>query len=464
MKKKVTYLIGIFLACACNSHAQACEDEIEFCADQIKRNYAGFCDKTDSIRFSKYVNTIKNNSSIKDCFYKLSLLTAYFKDEHLVIQDTSKKWMESGDVSININTDSLRVVILKSKSRSKLIDYWISSDKKLIIGTVKQPGNLGKLAAYVIENKRGKLPPGHLKFIVQQFYGKNYAVFVSESKSRTLVPFYFKNENTIQAGALLKFYRLKKYSAGMLINEPDYSPRATFQQIEQGVNLVKIPAGTFENDLIMDSLIRENRNALESGRKLIIDVRNNGGGTILPLMRLLKYLYTGPVKDIESKVLCSDDVIKKSRELLSAALNSGLDSAQINYMNAEIDSFESHKGGWYMAKPEVTVFDSVYKYPEKVAVIINFGCRSATELMILRFLQSRKVLLFGENTYGAVDYLEFLPYVTPHSRYILRIARTKRVIPPGSKSIDNRGIAPDIRIQLKEEKWIDFVTNYLKGG
>jgi C-terminal processing protease CtpA/Prc len=109
--------------------------------------------------------------------------------------------------------------------------------------------------------------------------------------------------------------------------------------------------------------------------------------------------------------------------------------------------------------------DTVFCQPnpnniKSVAIIINHGCRSAAELMLLYFKQSSKVKTFGEPTAGAVDYLDMLTYKLPKTKYTLWVGTVKRELTKADGKYDNIGIKPDVEISDDVDDWVEFVRKY----
>lgn len=91
---------------------------------------------------------------------------------------------------------------------------------------------------------------------------------------------------------------------------------------------------------------------------------------------------------------------------------------------------------------------------------MNYGCQSAAELLVLNLRQSKKVTLFGENTRGAVDYLDYYPIRTKSGNYILTMPTSRRYIEKNGRKLDNIGIAPDIYISDTTDDWVKEVQRY----
>jgi len=146
----------------------------------------------------------------------------------------------------------------------------------------------------------------------------------------------------------------------------------------------------------------------------------------------------------------------------------------LGYFNADTKAFfqtaynklEKNKGSFVNIdeqKVSITTFDTVYQYPEKVAIIINKGNASTTEQFLLAARQSKKVKLYGMPTLGALDMSNLNTVISPNGKFILVYATSKSLRLPNFP-IDEIGIKPDYIIDRYKNKydWITFIQKRLK--
>lgn len=120
---------------------------------------------------------------------------------------------------------------------------------------------------------------------------------------------------------------------------------------------------------------------------------------------------------------------------------------------------ELHKGEKVVDSGDYIKYDSIKNYPRKVSVIIGKNGGSAAELFVLAAMQSKKVILFGENTLGAGDNLDAYPNNLNCNFYFATIPVSKRIQEFYKKPIDNIGIPPQIRIRQNIDP-LNFVLKY----
>lgn len=100
--------------------------------------------------------------------------------------------------------------------------------------------------------------------------------------------------------------------------------------------------------------------------------------------------------------------------------------------------------------------DSVYQFPEKVSVLIDGGCKSATEQFLLLAKQSQKVTVYGaENSGGALDYANLNTIITPSGYWYASVPTTRTTRLPDNP-VDPMGISPDHLVN-KDVDLLDYV-------
>ncbi|MBK8496873.1 MAG: hypothetical protein IPL50_19165 [Chitinophagaceae bacterium] len=107
----------------------------------------------------------------------------------------------------------------------------------------------------------------------------------------------------------------------------------------------------------------------------------------------------------------------------------------------------------------------VLPFPSLVGVLIDKKCGSTTEQFLLAAKQSKKVVMFGENSAGVLDYanMHFLDFPCFEWRLGYATSRSRRL---PEQPVDNIGISPDIHLEsyteTKTQDWVSYATEYLK--
>ncbi|MEO1411827.1 MAG: S41 family peptidase [Bacteroidota bacterium] len=219
------------------------------------------------------------------------------------------------------------------------------------------------------------------------------------------------------------------------------------------------------------TLYEKNKRAILERPNLILDIRNNGGGQDENYAVLSDLLYTQPVEVAGVEWYASEGNIAYWEYLLAENL---LKPGKEAVTKVFVERMKQRVGG-YVLHPEdghdsVLRKDSVFTYPRRIGILINRHNASSAEQFLLEAMESKKVILFGdENTSGTLDYSNCLFLDLPSGAYRLLFPFTRsRRLP--ERPIDETGIAPDVHIPLEGtyqlydrlDSWIYFVKNYLE--
>jgi len=241
----------------------------------------------------------------------------------------------------------------------------------------------------------------------------------------------------------------------------------TFKKIDSNTILFRIPSFSWGSKSKIDSLISTNYEQLTSTPILILDLRGNGGGIDYSFLELLPLLYTHPYID-EGAAWWSS---KGNISFFEDALESGnIRQGQEESTKELIAKLKENPNTFVTVDEADTVRqDTVFKYPQKVGVIVNDYCASSCEEFVLYAKTSKKVTVFGTNTLGVLDYSNTVPVDMPTENMQIRYPMTRSNRLP-DYPIDNIGIEPDVRITLLDnlnlksevDDWVRFVKDYLE--
>lgn len=96
--------------------------------------------------------------------------------------------------------------------------------------------------------------------------------------------------------------------------------------------------------------------------------------------------------------------------------------------------------------------------PDKIALIYNRYCASTYEQFVMKMKKSKKVITFGENSYGAFAYGHVMRKYTPNCQLRFQIPTKKynKYLP-----YEYSGIPPDVPFAEKSD-WIEQAKTHLK--
>ncbi|HEX8170342.1 MAG TPA: S41 family peptidase [Thermoanaerobaculia bacterium] len=209
-------------------------------------------------------------------------------------------------------------------------------------------------------------------------------------------------------------------------------------------------------------LIAAHESDLASTPNLIIDLRDNGGGSDFVYRPLEPLLYSRPTINISAEMRASPDNIalhKATAERLKK------DAPDVARHMEELDAkMRAHVGEYvpqYDRPFSIDRRDKVLPSPRRIAVLID-NCSSTAEELVLLARQSRKVTLFGRrNSAGVLDFANVQTMPLPSGRYTMQWATSRSMRLP-EDPVDPDGIAPDIRIPDDAPDPIRFAAEWLE--
>ena len=453
MKKLFVFLIIFihFYGFSQNSNV----NDIDYLVNKIKTVYPGFNFKAKSNEFAKLVNEVKLSKD-KDTFALLSRITTFFNDCHLsIFQVNPLKNIDLNNCKLNlIKIPSIKKPIFNNND---IQGFWFNELKTTVIYIKKVSKN--KFEGYVLDSKK-KFIKGACVLKLSYEAKSIIADFIDLDEGvRIFTKANFRSSKLLNLGAYSKWRKLINFDTTLIKKsiEFDYSP--SLEILDSSNILFKMSDFSGNYVKLYDSLIEKNKSIISNTKNLILDIRNNVGGTTKCYKNLVSYICTNSILTSETYKLCSTDLIESARKTRDKYVKSN-DSLKIITSNIYLSKLLASRDSllYFPADTiECTLADNKIK---NVAIIMNNCSRSAAELMVLNFKQSKKVKLFGEPSGGAVDYLDILNFQLPVSKYYLWIGSSKRVPTKFAPLYDEKGIEPDVRISDNELDWVDYVKKY----
>lgn len=423
----------------------------------IEVNYAGYRDKVTAAtrpRLDSLTAAIQaqaDTAHAGNCGVVLYRWLMFFHDKHMALQNNNALRVDSAAIRAQYAATE-RLSWTRASFRQYLDDparpkrplegIWLDgSGGGYVVGIVA--AGPAQYKGFVLKADSLYWLPGQVKF-----------TFTDPAAGPATARYYMRNHSlesrpvqVVRDGELSingPWYRT--YPRPVVV--PSGAAPLSFRMLDDTTALYHIGSFGDEYRPRIDSLTKANAANLARTRLLILDVRNNGGGSDGSYRSLAPYLYTNPVREtgIEfwstalnnskySGQLFPDMTPKEKQEY--ADLRKKLDARQGQFVNPN-------------GKREFFVFrvKRSQQHPEvkRVAVLQNRYSGSTTEQFLLLARQSQKTTLFGENSYGTLDYsnLQFTDLPCYKLRLGWPTSRSFRV--KQGEIIDNVGIAPTVRL------------------
>ncbi len=235
-------------------------------------------------------------------------------------------------------------------------------------------------------------------------------------------------------------------------------------KLSDRTRLLRIPHMWYQFKTTIDSLVSNNLQTLTSTENLIIDIRNNGGGSDYTYESLIPLAFTNPIRTIGAEFRATP----LNNEMLRSVVNEpSLDQEIRSWAKQMLDKAKKNNGSFVpMDTTTVSIrkYDTIYASPQNIAILIDHHVASASEQFLLEMKQSRKVKLYGITTAGALDMANVNDVVSPCKDFLLSYALSRRMRIP-DMSVDEKGIAPDYYLDpsIPSHQWISYVRSLLEN-
>ncbi|HEV7330234.1 MAG TPA: S41 family peptidase [Flavisolibacter sp.] len=484
MKKNLAFIFLLTALQLCRPAANAqstscsCAESLEFTIRQFEDNYAGFRDKTEGkqkeyLALTNAARQGANKATEKECYQLLESWIAFFREKHagILVRGTPIQFPEkaSPDTIRALVSNAIRADI----SRQEVEAYFrenkhqlhpaegIWQERTLQYAVLRQPGTDDTFTGMIWKGDSLYWMPQHIRFELKIRPGNELSAIVY-SRARMAYKFSAAIDKNIMilGNDDLRFEKI--YPA---VDRPhslaSYQPllpnlRLAVRAIDSQTMYLGVPAFRFDYKQQLDSLLEAHRNELRSKPYLVIDLRNNGGGSDQLHRSILPLLYTRPIYHKTFQLWVSPANFHTQSDI---ALRFDGDNEKTR---AYIEKIRKQVGGFTPLVIDTIRFNEVLPNPRKVAVLVNRNTGSSAEVFVLKARQSDKVVIMGENTTGVVDYGNMINETLPcHPQWqvYFPILRSGRL--PDEK-YDETGIAPDVFLKHQEGDWIELAKNYLQ--
>ncbi|HEY0245586.1 MAG TPA: S41 family peptidase, partial [Mucilaginibacter sp.] len=255
----------------------------------------------------------------------------------------------------------------------------------------------------------------------------------------------------------------KKPAVKNIVNNPVSQYSTYIQDYDSNTAYLRIPTFDSNHTREIDSIIHANSSKILSKKNLIIDIRNNGGGTDQSFWEILPILYTNPIRNVSVEYLSTPHNNKIWEDRLQ---QSNLGEAEKARYTQYLEKLNANPGKFVKLFDDVymTTYDVKHPLPQNVGIVINGNNGSTAEQFLLAAKQSKKVKLFGTTTMGELDISNMYSITSPDKQFTLWYCTSKSLRIPDN-TIDNKGIAPDFYIDksIPKENWLSYVAGIMDG-
>lgn len=462
-----------------------CRESFEWMQQKISTNYAGYRDKAtpqtkpglDALSQQLLLQT--EQAADTTCLRLMREWLRFFKDGHLQIANNVEAKPEdirarfAAEPSIHMTERRAKQLLDQRGEKTTAVEgIWQNMDGTYRVAVLATPFGSDQVSGYtavVLKADSVWWVPGQVKFKLSLAKnGYHEAQYFMRDHS-------LNQQQAFTDGKVLAFKEIgqwrKQYPEAVSdeavarfvspFTPSQSAPSAKFElkKLDDHTLLLRIPTFDHNQRHITDSLLGAHADWLERTTHLIIDLRNNGGGSDVSYSKVMPYLYTQPIQLIGVQHLATQDNAEKYRLLQS---DKNYPPPMRKYAKRMEKKMLKQPGTLLKGKNSTRKLKRVLPYPQKVAVLINGGCASSCEQFVLAARQSQKVTLIGSPTAGVLDYGNMHRMDYPCKKWQLGWATSRSMRVDMGQGIDNVGIAPQLQPGAEVRDWVEFAQKYLK--
>lgn len=473
--KIYTVIITILILLSTNQYLYSqekcdCKTNFNWVKETFEKNDAGFeyaLTQKGKSEYEKHTALIleKVDKAITkdECATTIGEWLSFFRKAHWAIFPTNSETdnnLPSQWESISISEEKIRKEV-SGKNPTSIEGIWRTGS--YTIGIIKIDD---EYKGIILSSENENWKPNQLKLKITQnssgvFYMGNFSANNFESYSLI-------GKNTLKLNNIYleRIYPMFEDSEEIALYAKGLSTVTPFiQKLTEKTILLRIPSFDESYKKDIDSLITANQELITTTENLIIDIRNNGGGSDISYDKIIPLIYTNPIRITNLEFLSTPLNNKRMEEYLSIPNLSERSKQQVNTalekLNANLGKFVSLGDS---KTTDIQELDAILPLPKNVAIIVNQLNGSTAEQFLLAVKQSKKVKLFGVTTMGVLDISNMYYVDSPDGQFKLGYCLSKSLRIP-DMAIDNIGIQPDhfIDKSIPDEKWLEFVLNTLEG-
>lgn len=471
--------LNLFLAAlllpiiALNAQNCACTDDLNYVISYYETNLPGFKDNVTERNQADYdamkKRLLENAQQVSDkseCFKVLTYYVEFFKDNHSHISmenpAVNDRDPESVKAFLNsplfLHREKINLGQVEQKPLEDIEGIYQTVDSVYTIAIIPSKKGLRDYAGVILESRTPLWVPGQVKMELIRKGANTFEAFIY-LRNHSLD---FKPKMELSEGRLgdnwFKTSLKERHSFNL-----SSSGELEFREIDAETNYMRIPSFSGHLTAKMDAFYNKYDSLVRSKPYLIIDVRDNGGGSDRNVSPLLPYIYTNPFKDDVVDIYVTKDNIAVFETWYEGMRRDTInfDPASTRYMGHEIEKMKKMPQQSFMRRgsnSRVKLKKSLAK-PSKIAIIVNKNCASSCETLLFWAKESKKTILVGENSGGYVGYGEIGGVKTPCYNFTLGCTMTRY---RKQRQFEVVGIAPDYRLDNHSD-WIAQTLKLIKG-
>lgn len=443
--------------------------DFDFVLEVVRRDYAGFPIKVTGAKAAEFealvrAKRLQLEQAPTDELAIVKGVLAWFRDRHLGFsQAFSPERANTTDIDdARLAAQGPFISITSSRGRHPLGGTtWASVDGNYRATIVADAANPKRALGVITATKSPAWSRGQVKFaLTPSDTGWSGSYYMRDHSEEPTPAAFLGRGSVLRFGAPAVDWVRVNPAPTVVVENVIPSSDFNLRRLSDRTAILRLPDFHGENRAKIEKLLVDNRALLESTPNLIIDVRDNGGGSDSSYDKLMAWLYTRPIYSIGVEFRASPRNADLYAEMLK---DRSLPPDSLATIRRIIAGMRKGERAWVQAddKPfTITTYPKVMPSPNRVGILIT-GAGSSGDQFVLDARQSRKVTTFGGPTAGVIDYSNVLEVAVPSGRYRLQWSTSRSMRLP-EEPIDNVGVQPDIPIGSEVDDPVRFVQAWLE--
>jgi len=430
--------------------AQTALRDFDFVIDVVETDYAGFPTKTAGDRLEEYERAKADARAViaqepERAVMEIRNLLGWFEDGHLGLSGppsgspgpAGKRSEEAVNMTRTVSEEDARAAY--TADPQSIAGIWSTPSGSYRLAIVPSEAVEGAFDAVILSSQWSNWVTGDIKARIGP---DGQAIWWMGDRSERKV------EALVADGAI----RFADIDVTLLRDFPDtgidrdrFVPAEEFflRQVSPDTLWLRLPDFASENRRTIEALLADNDALLRSTPNLIVDIRENSGGSDSSYERLMSYLYTRPIYSIGVEYRNTPRNVETTARLIA-----GLDLPQEthDYVNSLLARMRTSDAEWVQSDPRgfsITTYPEVMPFPQRVG-ILGAGAASTGDQFVIDARFSRKTTLFGGPTAGIIDFSNVIEAPLPsNGDYMLRWPTSRSGRLP-EEPLDNVGVQPDV--------------------
>ena len=243
-------------------------------------------------------------------------------------------------------------------------------------------------------------------------------------------------------------------------------------------DIIYFKLSRFEYSEQLEVLINEVMELAKQHSKLILDLRDNGGGNAGLLNPLIPYFFSSSEKpsiNIPNRLFnCTENNVDAFIQFIEEMRPQITDQDTIDMLNFAVEEFNRNKGKGFISLDFTKLLQSradSFKgndYLSAIVILTNSKTASASEENVGLCKQSSKVTIIGQATCGINDYSDLVYRKWEEGKFVLNYPISKVEDFTAIHPIHGKGIHPDLYVpfsveNLQKDAELEIACQYLSG-